>query len=191
MTVCLYGASSPAIAQRYIEATEQLGELLAQQGHSLVYGGGGAGLMGAVARGMKRQGGNVVGVVPHFLKVDGILFDACDEMIYTETMRERKQEMEQRADAFIVAPGGVGTYEEFFEIYALKQLGQLHKPIILFNIDGYYDALLTMLQETVERQFMRPASLSLLCVAPTPTEVLEKLNDSNDITATIHDTKFV
>ena len=131
MNICLYGASSTEIDKVYIEATEALGELLAKEGHSLVYGAGGAGLMGAAARGVKRGGGYIVGVVPSFLKVDGVLFDDCDETIFTNTMRERKQIMEERADAFIVTPGGIGTYEEFFEIYTLKQLGQLHKPIVI------------------------------------------------------------
>ena len=115
MNVCLYGASSTEIGEPYITATETLGEMLACRGHSLVYGAGGAGLMGAAARGMKRGGGYVVGVVPSFLKVDGVLFDGCDEMIFTDTMRERKQIMEERADAFVVTPGGIGTFEEFFE----------------------------------------------------------------------------
>ena len=192
MNICLYGASSTEIDQSYITATEQLGELFAQRGHSLVYGAGGAGLMGAAARGMKRQGGYVVGVVPSFLKVDGVLYEWCDEMIYTETMRERKQIMEERADAFVVTPGGIGTYEEFFEIYTLKQLGQLHKPIVIFNINGYFDDILAMLRRTVDERFMREASLSLIAVADTPEAVLEQLESSINAPAVdIRATKFV
>ena len=192
MNVCLYGASSTEIAQHYIDATEELGELLAREGHSLVYGAGGAGLMGAAARGMKRGGGRVVGVVPSFLKVDGVLYEWCDEMIYTETMRERKQIMEERAQAFIVTPGGIGTYEEFFEIYTLKQLGQLHKPIVIFNIDGYFDDMLAMLRRAVGERFMREASLALIAVADTPEAVLEQLAlQANAPTADIRSTKFV
>ncbi len=190
MRVCLYGASSTEIGENYIAATEQLGEQLAQNGHSLVYGAGGAGLMGAAARGVKRGGGQVVGVVPSFLRVDGILFDACDEIVYTETMRERKQIMEERAQAFVVAPGGIGTYEEFFEIYTLKQLGRLNKPVVVFNIDGYYDTLLAMLRHTVDERFMREASLSLITVANTADEVLTQL--AEDMQAVdIHKTKFI
>lgn len=192
MNICLYGASSTEIAQNYIDATEELGELLAREGHGLVYGAGGAGLMGAAARGMKRGGGRVVGVVPSFLKVDGVLFDGCDEMIFTDTMRQRKQIMEERADAFIVTPGGIGTYEEFFEIYTLKQLGQLNKPIVIFNINGYFDAMLAMLRRTVDERFMREASLRLIEVGDTPRDVLDRLTnalaaDCVDIRAT----KFV
>ena len=192
MNICLYGASSTEIDEGYIVVTEKLGELLAQQGHSLVYGAGGAGLMGAAARGMKRQGGYVVGVVPSFLKVDGVLYDWCDEMIYTDTMRRRKQIMEERADVFIVTPGGIGTYEEFFEIYTLKQLGQLHKPIVIFNINGYYDDMLAMLRRTVDERFMRAASLELISVATTPEEVLAQLESAaQDGPVDIRATKFV
>lgn len=190
MNVCVYGASSPQIDQQYIVATEQLGEALAQAGHGLVYGAGGAGLMGAVARGMTRNGGKIVGVVPSFLKVDGILYDFCDEMVYTDTMRERKQIMEERSDAFIVTPGGIGTYEEFFEIYTLKQLGRHNKPIIIYNIVGYYDRLLDLLQSVVDERFMQALSLQLFSVATSPQEVLEQLSATSQ-PIDIKKTKFV
>ena len=161
MNVCLYGASSNEIDQKYILATEKLGESLAQAGHGMVYGAGGCGLMGAAARGMSRYGGHIVGVVPEFLNVDGILYDRCDEMVYTETMRQRKQIMEERSDAFIVTPGGIGTYEEFFEILTLKQLGRHNKPIAVYNINGYYDLLDEMLQHTVNQKFMTAECLNL------------------------------
>ncbi len=190
MNVCIYGASSSQIAADYITATEELGRCLAEAGHSLVYGGGGAGLMGAAARGMTAGGGHIVGVVPHFLRVDGILYEHCDEMVYTETMRQRKQVMDERADAFIVTPGGIGTYEEFFEMYTLKQLGQHAKPIVIYNIGGYYDHLLEMLHFTVAEGFMRELSLSLFTVATTPEEALAQL-EAPAVTADIKQTKFV
>ena len=191
MNVCIYGASSTQIDSRYIAATEELGEALARAGHSLVYGAGGAGLMGAAARGMTRGGGYIVGVVPSFLKVDGILYEHCDEMVYTETMRERKQIMDERSDAFIVTPGGIGTYEEFFEMYTLKQLGRHNKPIIIYNIGGYYDRLLDMLRFTVEEKFMQPMSMELLTVATTPQEVLAQLAQPVTDAVDIKKTKFV
>ncbi len=175
MNVCVYGASSNQIDSSYITATEQLGEALAAAGHGLVYGGGGAGLMGAAARGFTAGGGRIVGVVPGFLQVDGVLYDRCDEMVVTDTMRERKQVMDERSEAFIVTPGGIGTYEEFFEMYTLKQLGRHNKPLIIYNIGGYYDKLLDMLQYTVDEGFMRPVSLTLITVATTPAEVLSAL----------------
>lgn len=190
MTICLYGASSDAIAPEYIRVTETLGEMLADAGHTMVYGAGGAGLMGAAARGMKRRDGRIIGVVPSFLQVDGILYDGCDEMIYTDTMRERKQIMEEKAQAFIVAPGGIGTYEEFFEIYTLKQLGRHQKPIVIFNPRGYYDQMLVMLRHTVDEGFMRDKSLELYTVAATPARVLEQLGATGEM-VDIRQTKFV
>ena len=190
MNVCLYGASSNDIDQKYIVATEALGEALAKAGHGLVYGAGGCGLMGAAARGMTRCGGHIVGVAPEFLNVDGILYEHCDELVLTETMRQRKQIMEERSDAFIVTPGGIGTYEEFFEIYTLKQLGRHQKPIILYNIDGFFDGLNGILKGLVTDGFMREACLSLLSFATTPDEVLEQLNAVSE-RVTVTDTKYV
>lgn len=190
MNVCVYGASSTQIDNSYIVSTEALGEALAKAGHSLVYGAGGAGLMGAVARGMTRGGGQVIGVVPSFLKVDGILYEHCDEIVYTDTMRQRKQIMDERSDAFVVTPGGIGTYEEFFEMYTLKQLGRHQKPIVIYNIGGYYDRLLDMLRYTVDERFMQAKSLELITVATTPEEVLEQLSCSVE-PINISETKFV
>ena len=158
MNICLYGASSNAIAKSYINPTEELGAKIAERGHTLIYGGGAEGLMGAAARGAYSQGGKIIGIVPSFLNVDGILFDNCDEMIFTETMRERKQLLEEKSDAFIVTPGGVGTFDEFFEILTLKQLGRHSKPIAVFNINGYFDSLIEQLKNAVHKQFMNPES---------------------------------
>ncbi len=191
MNICLFGASSTDIEEKYITATEQLGEQFAQAGHTLVYGGGGAGLMGAAARGVKRFGGEVIGIVPSFFKVDGVLFSDCDEMVYTDTMRERKQLMEERADAFVVTPGGIGTFEEFFEIYTLKQLGRLHKPIVLYNIAGYYDDMLALLHSMVDKRFMRAWNLQLFSIATTPDEVLAQLKDDGVSVTDIQQTKYV
>ena len=161
MNICLYGASSSAIAKSYINPTEELGAKIAERGHTLIYGGGAEGLMGAAARGAYSQGRKIIGIVPSFLNVDGILFDNCDEMIFTETMRERKQLMEEKSDAFIVTPGGVGTFDEFFEILTLKQLGRHSKPIAVFNINGYFDSLIEQLKNAVRKQFMNPESFEL------------------------------
>lgn len=161
MNICLYGASSSAIAKSYINPTEELGAKIAERGHTLIYGGGAEGLMGAAARGVYSHGGKIIGIVPSFLNVDGILFDNCDEMIFTETMRERKQLLEEKSDAFIVTPGGVGTFDEFFEILTLKQLGRHSKPIAVFNINGYFDSLIEQLKNAVRKQFMNPESFEL------------------------------
>ena len=175
MNICVYGASSNTIDHSYIEQTEYLGRQLAKRGHTLVYGAGANGLMGAVARGVHAENGSIIGVTPSFFNVDGILFDDVTELITTKTMRERKQIMEDRADAFIVTPGGMGTFEEFFEILTLKELGRHGKAIVIFNIDGYYDKLIQMLDESVEKKFMVPAIREIYTVLDDEEEILKYL----------------
>lgn len=156
MNICVFGAASPTIDPMYIKMTEELGETLAKRGHGLVFGGGGNGLMGAAARGFQRGNGKIVGVIPKFFNDEEIeaICDFCDELIYTDTMRERKQTMEDRADAFVVVPGGIGTYEEFFEVLTLKQLCRHSKPIAVYNINGYYDSLHRTMLEAMEKNFI-------------------------------------
>ena len=174
MRICIYGASSTLIDPKYIEETEILGEVLAGEGHGLVFGGGTEGLMGAAARGFARKGGEIIGIAPtFFLNVDGILYDQCTEFIYTETMRERKQLMEEKADAFIVTPGGIGTFEEFFEILTLKQLGRHTKPILIYNVMGYFDSMKAMMEDAIEKKFMKDTCRELYIFVDTPEAVIE------------------
>ena len=157
MRICVYGAASPTIDPQFIEKVEKMGEIMAKRGHSLVFGGGGNGLMGAAARGVTKGGGKILGVIPSFFKDEVVeaIYDKCDELIYTETMRERKQLMEDNADAFIVTPGGIGTFEEFFEILTLKQLCRHDKPIALYNVNGYYNELETMMKAAIKKNFIK------------------------------------
>ena len=155
MNICVYGASSNTIDKEFINKTEELGEMIAKRGHGLVYGGGAQGLMGAAARGVYKNGGKIVGVAPRFFETDGALYENCSEFIYTTTMRERKQIMEDRSDAFIVTPGGVGTFEEFFEMLTLKQLGRHSKAIAIYNLCGYYDEMNNMIENAIEKNFMK------------------------------------
>ena len=178
MNICLYGASSSAIAKAYVNPTEELGAKIAERGHTLIYGGGAAGLMGAAARGAYARGGKIIGVVPSFLNVDGILFDNCTELIFTETMRERKALMEQKSDAFIMTPGGVGTFDEFFEILTLKQLGRHSKPIAVFNVNGYFDSLIAQLEKAVHKQFMNPEIFELFISTDRADRLLDYLENS-------------
>ena len=141
MNICLYGASSPEIDPVYLDAAYAFGRLLAQHGHTLVYGGGAQGVMGAAARGAYEAGGKITGIAPTFLQVDGILFDHCTEFLLTDTMAERKTAMIAHADAFVMAPGGFGTLEEFFEVLTLKQLGRHNPAIAVLNTGGFYDSL--------------------------------------------------
>ena len=155
MNICVYGASSDKIKKEFIKTGEELGRRLVERGHQLVYGAGGKGMMGAVARGAYEKNGHIIGVVPRFFNADGVLFDKCTELIRTNTMRERKQIMEDSSDAFITTPGGIGTFEEFFEILTLKQLARTNKPICIFDIDGYYDELLSLMHHAIEENFMK------------------------------------
>ena len=156
MTICVFGAASKTIDKKYIQAVEEMGEFLAKRGHNLVFGSGSTGSMGAAARGFRRGGGKTHGVIPEFFKEDLADFVdfTCDEMTYTKTMRERKAVMEDAADAFIITPGGIGTFEEFFEVLTLKQLGRHKKPIAVYNINGYYNSMNDSLDLSIEEHFI-------------------------------------
>lgn len=191
MKICIYGASSDEINKEYIDKTALLGEEMAKRGHSLVFGGGATGLMGAAARGMSAHGGEITGVAPKFFNVDGILYDKCTDFIYTENMRERKFIMEETADAFIVAPGGIGTFEEFFEVLTLKQLGRHNKPIVLFNINGYYDSINALLQKAVSERFMKESCRNLLKSFFDISEMLDYIESYDDSQMTVEQMKFI
>ena len=173
MNICVYGAASKEIDRSFKEAGETLGKLIAQRSHRLIFGGGSDGLMGALARGVHENGGYTVSVAPSFFNVDGVLYESCDEYITTETMRERKQIMEDRAEAFIVTPGGIGTFEEFLEILTLRQLDRHQKPIAVLNTNGYYDPMMHFLQNAVENNFMSAFNLDLFFISKDPKEVLD------------------
>lgn len=175
MNICVFGASSNDIDQDYIAAGEQLGREMAAAGHELIFGGGRTGLMGAVARGVRSGGGRITGIAPAFFDKPGILVEEYHEFIFTDTMRERKELMDQKADAFIMTPGGIGTMEEFFEIYTLKQLDRHSKPIGILNVNGYYDELIQMLVHTAEKGFMDMKCIGLFCVSEDPVELLDKM----------------
>ena len=178
MNICVYGASSNQLAGAYIQAAEELGALLARRGHGLVFGGGAQGVMGAVVRGAHREGGYTLGIAPTFFNVDGILYPNCSEFLYTETMRERKQQMEERSDAFVMAAGGIGTFEEFFEVLTLKQLGRHNKPIAVLNTNGYFDSLQQQMERCVAENFMKPACLNIYRSFAEPAALLDYLENA-------------
>ena len=150
MKICIYGASSNAINKKYIEAVEDLGEKLAKRGHSLVFGGGAGGLMGAAARGFKKGGcKEIISIAPRFFSVDGKLFEGATKEYFPETMRERKMMLQEMADVIVVVPGGIGTLDEFFEIITLKSLGRVSAPIVVYNLFGFYNPLLNALKPNV------------------------------------------
>lgn len=182
MKICVFGASSSTIDKNYIDQIEKLGRDLAKRGHSLIYGAGASGLMGAAARGAYEHGGEIIGVVPNFFEeedmgVDGKIFQNCTELITTETMRDRKKIMEDMADAFIVAPGGIGTFEEFFEVFTLKQLERHNKAIAVFNVNGYYDDMLSMLDKAVEKNFLRKPCMNLFKVFDDEAAILDYIEN--------------
>ncbi|MBQ9680249.1 MAG: TIGR00730 family Rossman fold protein [Ruminococcus sp.] len=185
MIICVYGAASKDIAEPFKEAGHALGCQLALRGHSLIFGGGDHGMMGSVARGVHDGGGHITGIQPSFFNVDGILYPLCDEYIYTDTMRERKQKMEDMSDAFIVSPGGIGTFEEFFEILTLKQLGRHRKPIVILNIDGYYDPMIAMMQKSVEAKFLNEKNFTLFFVTDDIGKALDYIENPDEFETSI------
>ena len=129
MNICVYGAASQQIHTDFLQGAQQLGHCLAKAGFGLVFGGGNTGVMGACARGAAQVGGEILGIAPSFFNQEGVLFPHCTRLHLTDTMRQRKEQMETLSQGFVMAPGGIGTLEEFFEILTLKQLGRHQKPI--------------------------------------------------------------
>ena len=175
MRICVFGAASPTIDPEYIKRVEELGRELARRGHSLVFGAGANGLMGAAARGVHEGAGRVLGVIPKFFDEEDVeaIYDKCDELIFTDTMRQRKETMENNADAFIVVPGGIGTFEEHFEILTSKQLCRHNKPIALYNIMGYYNELEAVMQQAMKKNFIRENCADLYAITEDLTELFD------------------
>ena len=173
MNICIFGASGRELEESYYAAAELLGSLIAQQGHTLVFGGGREGLMGAAARGAHKYGGDIIGIVPKFFDEPGIIYEHCTELIFTETVRERKQLMEERSEACVVLPGGIGTFEEFFEMLTLKQLGRSDRAIVVLNTNNYYGPMQHRLEDTARQRFMSRGCLELYGLADTPDKALD------------------
>lgn len=191
MRICLYGAASPTIDPAYIQATEEFGRELAQRGHSLVFGGGGQGLMGAAARGFHEGGGHILGIIPRFFAEDDIeaTSSLCDRVIETDTMRQRKQLMEENADAILMVPGGIGTYEEFFEILTAKQLCRHNKPIAIYNILGYYEPLNRLMEEGIRQGFIKDSVTELYTVSDNSQVLIRYLEAPADSIRSVKELK--
>lgn len=175
MNVCVFSSSSDAIEPAYFAVAEELGAAIAARGHVMIYGGCSVGLMGATARAVHRHGGRVVGIIPTFIHRRGLAYDPADELIVTETMRERKALMESRADCFLALPGGFGTLEEMLEIITLKQLAQHTKPVMFLNTGGFYDPLASLFDHMLEQKFVKAASRELYHFSRTIDEVFAYL----------------
>lgn len=175
-SVCVYCASSTKIDSAYFEAARELGTLLGQRHIRLINGAGGIGLMSATADAVLAAGGEVTGVIPHFMVEQGWQHKGLTEMIEVENMHQRKQKMADLSDAVIALPGGCGTLEELLEIITWKQLGLYLNPIVILNTNGFFDPLLAMLQRAMDENFMRQQHGAIWHVASTPQEAVELIH---------------
>ena len=184
MKICIFGAASPDIDPVYMKAAYETGAFLAGKGHELIFGGGGDGMMGAAARGFHQAGGKVTGILPEFFGEVGIsenLYEKCDQVVYTEDIPERISRMKAMSDAFLVLPGGVGTYEEFFTVLVSGYLGRHEKKLAVFNVNGYFDPLLAMLRDGREREFISQEAMDRFRIFdPSHLEELEEYLTSDE-----------
>lgn len=172
-SVCVYSASSTKIDPVYFEAAERLGRLLAEHHIRLVNGAGSIGLMRSVADAVLSNGGEVTGVIPHFMVEQNWQHTGLTELIEVDSMHERKQRMADLSDAVIAMPGGCGTLEELLEVITWKQLGLYLNPVVILNVNGFFDPLLNMLGRAIEENFMRRQHGDIWKVANTPEEAIE------------------
>lgn len=175
MKICIFGASSSRLDPVYYHEAEAMGRLLAEAGHTVVFGGGADGLMGACARGAKAAGGKIVGIAPRMFNEPGILLPECDELILTDSMAARKETMFSESEAFLALPGGIGTMDEFFEAITLRQLGLLQGALVLLNTKGFYSPLVAYLEQMAEQGFMSRSCLELVQLCETPETAMEAL----------------
>ena len=174
-SVTVFCSSSSAVPRVYTDTAAELGRALAHARWTLIYGGNNVGTMGALADACRGAGGQVVGVTPQLFIDKGVDDKNCHELVVTDCMRSRKAAMEQRGDAFITLPGGLGTLEEIFEIIVGKQLGYHRKPIVLLNVDDYFAPLLAMIEHGVEQRFIKGQARQLYFVAATVDEAIEHI----------------
>lgn len=175
MQVCVFCASASRIERAFVDAARALGTWIGERGHTLVWGGCNVGLMNEVGVAARAAGARTVAVIPGFMVDRGLAFDPCTERVVTEDLADRKAEFRRRADAYVALPGGVGTWEEVLEVLALRKLERITAPIVLANINGYYDPLLAMLHRSVDDGFSPRDLLQLFQVAPDTGAVLRCL----------------
>lgn len=178
--VVVYCASSADIGQVYFDAAEELGRLLAKNDMTCISGAGKQGLMGAINNAVLENGGRVKGIIPQFMVDYGWYHPDLTELIVTESMHDRKQLMARHSDAAVALPGGLGTLEELAEILTWRQLELYEKPIVILNVDGFYDPLIEMLEKMIELNFMSGQYRNMWQVVQTPREAIEYLK-KNDI----------
>jgi uncharacterized protein (TIGR00730 family) len=174
-SICIFCGSSSGCNPVYGETAAAFGKTVAERGYRLVFGGGGNGLMGAAAKAAHAAGGEIVGIMPGYLKRYELSPDCRHDLVLTADMTERKRRLMAAADAFAVLPGGVGTMDEFFEVVALAGLGQLPKPIVLIDANGYFQPLVALMAHMEREGFIRPDSLSCYRLAATAEEAMEEI----------------
>lgn len=173
--ICVFCGSSPGRGSAYLHAAEQLGQLMAQRGIGLVYGGASVGLMGAVANAVLAAGGQVTGVIPQALVAREVAHNGLEDLRIVGSMHERKALMADLSDAFVALPGGIGTLEELFEVWTWTQLGNHTKPCGVLNVNGFYSTLGLFLDHVVEEGFLKSVHRDMLQVASTPATLLDRL----------------
>ena len=174
MNICLYGSGSTKIDIIYTDAAYELGCAIVKKGHTLVFGGGDTGMMGACAHGVQDNAGKTIGIAPEWINNFEPLCEKCTEFIYVDSMDERKKKFVEHSDAFIISPGGIGTLDEFFEIVTLKKLKQIDQPIIVFNMTNFYDKMLEMIADMEQKGFLYKQE-KIFETANTLEEVFEYL----------------
>ena len=185
-SLCVYCGSRPGAEPAYAQVARSVGEWIGRHGGQLVYGGGRNGLMGIVADATLSAGGRVVGIIPTALVEKEWAHHGCSELLVVENMHERKRLMAENADAFLALPGGIGTLEEFFEVWTWRQLGYHDKPVGLLNLDGYYDGLMTFLHTSVQQQFMGAWQMDLIRVEADAAKLLPELVQAAGFSPSAH-----
>jgi uncharacterized protein (TIGR00730 family) len=173
--ICVYLGSNPGNRVEYKESVLRLGDVLVQNNIDLVYGGSKIGLMGELSNQVLKKNGKVTGVMPKNLFPESVVNNQLTKLIYVEDMHERKKKMADLSDGFIALPGGIGTFEELFEILSWAQLGIHKKPIGLLNVEGFFDPVITLLQNTIKEGFMKASNLKLLLVSSNPAELISMM----------------
>jgi hypothetical protein len=176
--VCVYCASSARIAPVYFEATQALAKLLVSEGIDVVFGGGSSGLMGQLADTVLAEGGRITGIMPHFMKEVEWAHKGLREIHFVADMHERKKRFLENVDGLIALPGGCGTFEELFEAMTLKRLGLFHQPIVILNVDGYYDPLKALLDRAIDEHFMSEKHGEMWTMVDQPEQVIPALRDA-------------
>lgn len=174
-SVCVYCGSSNRVDGIYLESAKAVGESLARQGLTLIYGGGHVGLMGTVADSALKAGGKVIGIIPEHIRAHEIQHTGLTELLVVDSMHVRKSLMVEKADAFVVMPGGFGTLDEAFEILTWKQLSLHNKPILIYNVNGFWDPLLKLIEHMIASGFAPKDNADIFKIVTTPSEMMAAL----------------